>query len=94
LSWTRRWIGWALNNPSILLQKMCEGACTDVQLKPRPDFDWNKLTWGRPDSPPSVLCSHCSAVIPTDAVPLMLWNDAGWAVRFCEKCMEKWWGFQ
>jgi hypothetical protein len=51
-------------------------------------FDWKKLTWGRPDSPPSVLCSYCSAVIPEDSVPLIMSNSEGWTVRFCDKCAE------
>jgi hypothetical protein len=51
-------------------------------------FNWNRLTWGRPDSVPSALCSYCSAAIPEDSVPLILWNDEGWTVRFCEKCEE------
>jgi hypothetical protein len=89
----RRWVGWLLENPAILLQKMHDTACTDVQMKPRPDFDWEKLTWGRPDSPPSILCSYCSTVIPHNDVPLILWNDAGASVRFCEQCMKTKWGF-
>jgi hypothetical protein len=62
------------------------------QLKPLPGFDWSKVTWGRPDSPPSVLCSYCSAVIPEDDVPLMMWNRESYCARFCERCMETWWG--
>jgi len=65
-----------------------------VSLKPKIALDWGKLTWGRPDSPPSVLCSYCSAVIPEDDVPLILSNAEGWTVRFCEKCMKDVWGFQ
>lgn len=84
----------ALNGPAILLLKICGAEVTDHQLKPRPDFDWSKLTWGRPDSPPSVLCSYCSAVIPEDDVPLILWNDEGASVRFCTNCMESEWGFR
>lgn len=65
-------------------------------LKPREGFDWNKLTWGRPDSVVSPLCSYCSAVIQDDPdyVPLILWDSRGYPVRFCEKCMERWWGFE
>jgi hypothetical protein len=63
-----------------------------MTLEPKPDFDWSKLTWGRPDSPPSALCSYCSAALPEDSGPLILWNKDGGAVRFCEKCMVKWWG--
>jgi hypothetical protein len=64
-----------------------------VEIKPIPAFEWRKLTWGRPDSPPSVLCSYCSAVIPEDDVPLILSNAEGWTVRFCLQCMKKYWGF-
>lgn len=63
-----------------------------VEIKPIPAFDWRKLTWGRPDSPPSALCSYCSAVIPEDDVPLILWNAEGFSVHFCEKCMKTYWG--
>ena len=61
---------------------------------PKPDFDWSRLTWGRPDSVPSALCSYCSAVIPEDDVPLILSNAEGWTVRFCDKCMKEIWGFK
>ena len=61
---------------------------------PRKPFDWNKLTWGRPDSVPSALCSYCSAVIPEDEVPLIMSNSEGWTVRFCEKCMKEIWGLE
>lgn len=65
-----------------------------TELKPKEGFDWAKLTWGRPDSVPTVLCSYCSASIPEDDVPLILSNEDGWTVRFCDACMEKWWGFE
>jgi hypothetical protein len=63
-------------------------------LAPKAGFDWKKLTWGRPDSLPSVLCSYCSASIGEDDVPLILWNKEGWTVRFCDVCQERWWGLQ
>jgi hypothetical protein len=63
-------------------------------LKPKKAFDWNRLTWGRPDSVPSKLCSYCSAVIPEDDVPLIMSNAEGWTVRFCDKCMEDIWGLK
>lgn len=63
-------------------------------LEPKPDFDWKKLTWGRPSSPPTVLCSYCSAALSDQGVPLILSNQAGWTVRFCDKCMQDWWGFE
>lgn len=65
-----------------------------ITITPKPGFDWAKLTWGRPDSPPSVLCSCCSAVIPEESVPLICSNAEGWTVRFCDACMQKWWGFE
>ena len=63
-------------------------------FRPKPDFDWTKLTWGRPDSLPTVLCSYCSAVLPEESVPLILSNAEGWTVRFCDPCMIQWWGFR
>jgi hypothetical protein len=65
-----------------------------MTLKPRQGFDWNRLTWGRPDSPPSVLCSNCSASIGENEVPLILSNSAGWTVRLCERCMQDVFGFK
>ena len=65
-----------------------------IALKPKVALDWNRLTWGRPDSVPSALCSYCSAVIPEDDVPLILSNAEGWTVRFCDKCMKEIWGFK
>lgn len=64
-----------------------------MKLEPKPGFDWSKLTWGRPDSVPSVLCSYCSASIGEDTVPLIMSSPQGWTVRFCDRCVEKWWGF-
>ncbi len=63
-------------------------------MQPREGFDWAKVTWGRPDSPRSVLCSYCSAVIGADEVPLILWQADGKAAQFCDKCMATWWGMQ
>jgi len=61
-------------------------------LSPRPGFDWGHVSWGRPDSPRSALCSYCSAGIGEGAVPLILWRRDGSAAQFCVKCMETWWG--
>jgi hypothetical protein len=63
-------------------------------LKPKEGFDWTKLTWGRPDSVPTVLCSYCSASIPEGSVPLIMSNAEGWTVRFCDACMKRWWGME
>jgi hypothetical protein len=65
-----------------------------VKLEPKPGFDWARVTWGRPDSTPSVLCSYCSAAIGDDDIPLMMWNSDGYAVKFCERCQETWWGMK
>ena len=53
----------------------------------QPNFDWAKLTWGRPDSVPTVLCSYCSATL--DDVALILCTGDGWSVRFCRACGER-----
>lgn len=63
-----------------------------MKLEPKDGFDWSRCTWGRPDSPPSVLCSYCSASIPENSVPLIASNTEGWTVRFCDACAERWWG--
>jgi hypothetical protein len=63
-------------------------------LEPKPGFDWRKVTWGRPDSPPSVLCSYCSASIPDSSVPLIMWTGDGWTARFCDKCTKLVWQFK
>jgi hypothetical protein len=61
-------------------------------LQPRKGFDWNHVSWGRPDSPMSALCSYCSAAIGKDEVPLIMWKGDGHAAQFCDDCMRKWWG--
>ena len=63
-------------------------------LKPKDGFDWKKVTWGRPDSVPTVLCSYCSAALPENSAPLILSNAEGWTARFCEECQRRWWGMQ
>ena len=64
------------------------------ELKPKAGFDWRKVTWGRPDSPPSALCSYCSAVIPERSVPLIMWKPDGHAAQFCLACQRRWWGVE
>jgi len=63
-----------------------------MQLQPKDGFDWNKVTWGRPDSVRSCLCSYCSAVIPEGAMPLIMWTNDSHAAQFCLACQKAWWG--
>jgi hypothetical protein len=63
-----------------------------MSLQPRKGFDWNHVSWGRPDSPRSALCSYCSAAIGEDDVPLILSSANGFVAQFCDDCMRKWWG--
>ena len=65
-----------------------------MNIHPKPGFDWNHVTWGRPDAVRSALCSYCSASIPDDSVPLMMWKDDGHAAQFCDACQLKWWGLR
>lgn len=65
-----------------------------VEITPKEGFDWQRITWGRPDSPLSVLCSYCSASIGDEDVPLRIWNDKGFAAQFCDTCQEKCFGFE
>jgi hypothetical protein len=57
---------------------------------PKPGFDWTRVTWGRPDSPRSALCSYCSGKI--SKMPLVMWKPDGHAAQFCDDCAERWWG--
>ena len=63
-------------------------------LSAKPDFDWDRVTWGRPDSIVSPLCSYCSASIREDEMPLRAWTPSGHAAQFCEKCQAKWFGMK
>jgi hypothetical protein len=52
-------------------------------------FDWSRITWGRPDSPSTVLCSYCSASLKEKDEPhLMMWTGDGHAAQFCPACSE------
>jgi hypothetical protein len=62
----------------------------DDPLAPKDGFDWRKVTWGRPDSPRSVLCSYCAAVIGDEDIPFIMWTQAGYAAQFCPKCQDRW----
>jgi hypothetical protein len=54
---------------------------TEFKLELRPGFDWRLVAWGRPDSPVSGLCSYCRTGIGPDDVPLIMWNDEGYAAQ-------------
>jgi hypothetical protein len=60
------------------------------RLKFRDGFDWRRVAWGRPDSPPRPFCGYCHAHISDDDVPLMLWKPDGSGVQLCDECVEKW----
>lgn len=63
-----------------------------AKLKPKPGFDWGRVAWGRPDSPPRKLCSLCHNFIGEDDIPLMMWAKDGAMAQFCDACVERWWG--
>lgn len=63
-------------------------------LRPAAGFDYQRVTWGKPDSPRSALCSYCSAGIGEDDVPLIIMKRDGHTARFCDACMRKWWGLR
>jgi hypothetical protein len=59
-----------------------------ARLAFRAGFDWRKVAWGRPDSPPRPLCCYCHGPLPE--VPLMLWREDGSGISFCDGCVEQW----
>lgn len=59
-----------------------------MKLRFRDGFDWRRVTWGRPDSIPTAICSYCHGALPE--VPLMLWNEQGACIQFCDACVEQW----
>lgn len=61
-------------------------------LTPKPGFDWNRLVWSLSDRKPPAICSYCQGGL--GEVPLMMWNDDGDCVAFCNKCARKWWGLR
>jgi hypothetical protein len=65
-----------------------------MTLEPKPGFDWAKVTWGRPDSVVSALCSYCSAAIGEDDFPLRMWNVESYAAQFCDRCQKRWFGLE
>jgi hypothetical protein len=56
-------------------------------FKFKPGF-WDKVAWGRPDSPVRDLCAMCHGALPE--VPLMLWAEDGRAISLCEDCCDEW----
>jgi hypothetical protein len=65
-----------------------------MNLRPKPGFNPMLLTWGGPDEPVAEACSYCDEPIGEDDVPLIMWREDGWTVRFCTACQEVWFGFQ
>jgi len=63
-----------------------------MKLGPKPGFDWAHVTWGKPDSVRSALCSYCSAGINDDSVPLILCRGDDYVAQFCDSCQSTWWG--
>ena len=63
-----------------------------LTLKPKPDFNWRRVTWGRPDSPPTAICSYCADALPE--VPFILMQPTGLTARFCDACAGKWWNLK
>jgi hypothetical protein len=47
---------------------------------------WDKICWGKPDSPQRPLCACCHGALP--AVPLMVWRGDGSCIPLCDKCVE------
>lgn len=59
-----------------------------MKLEAKPGFDWSALTWGKPDSVETAICSCCSGGLPE--VPLKMWAENGSCVTFCDACVKKW----
>jgi hypothetical protein len=58
---------------------------TTLRLKPEVA---RKLVWSHPDSRIAPFCSVCQQHIPEDSGPLMMWDDQGACVQFCDSCGE------
>ena len=63
-------------------------------LMPKPGFNWMAVSWGGPDEVCSDQCSLCDAVIPDDAVPMIMTSESGWTAQFCNACVLAWWEFR
>lgn len=59
-----------------------------MELRFKPEFNWRRVAWGRPDSPQRPLCSYCHGALPE--VPLMLFREDGACVSFCDECLGRW----
>ena len=60
------------------------------QLRFKPSFDLNKLTWSHPDSRIIPFCSVCSRHIPDNDTPLMMWSPRGACIQLCDECVKQW----
>lgn len=70
-----------------------------MALRPTPDFDWNLVEWRGPKQTVARDCSYCRAPLGDEddddfEIPLMMWNQDGWAARFCMDCQCKYWGLR
>lgn len=65
-----------------------------MPLHPTAEFDWLAVSWGGPDEVVARECSYCDTPLRAQEMPLILWNAAGWAARFCTGCQVKYWGFR
>jgi hypothetical protein len=65
-----------------------------THIPPRKGFDWDHVAWSGPRSPAPALCSYCSAGIPEESIPLMLFKLDGACAKFCDNCQRKWWGIE
>jgi hypothetical protein len=63
--------------------------CRPAHSPAKPGFDWQRVTWGRPDSVRSALCFYCATAIYEDDCPLIMWKDDGSAAQFCDDCQGK-----
>jgi hypothetical protein len=58
------------------------------ELHFRDGFDWERVAWGKPDSPVRPLCSYCHGAL--SEVPLMLWKADGTTASLCDECVAQW----
>jgi len=65
-----------------------------MKILPAPGFNWKHVSWGHPESPPSVLCCYCSAGIAEQDIPFTIARPDGHVARFCDACAERWWGLK